>query len=93
MEYIIAIIVGLVVSVAGFFMGQSAGSKGASGKVQEAELQAKSILDKANLSSATKLKEAELAAKERSLKIQQNAERDANKFVKQAETSKREART
>jgi len=92
MEYLIAAIISIVGLIGGFFVGKK-GSEGASkGKIDEANREASSIVEKAQMAAEVQMKEKEMAGKEKALQIASKAEKDASRITRQAEDLQKKAR-
>jgi len=92
MEYLIAAIISIVGLIGGFFVGKK-GSEGASkGKIDEANREASSIVEKAQMAAEVQMKEKEMVGKEKALQIASKAEKDASRITRQAEDLQKKAR-
>lgn len=92
MEYIIAAIISIVGLIGGFFVGKKSGEGASKGKLDEANREAGSIVEKARLAAEAQMKEKELEGKEKALKIASKAEKDASRITRQAEDLQKKAR-
>jgi len=92
MEYILTAVVGVIALIAGLFAGRSFGAGSVKAKVQAAEVEAKAVLEKAKLNAASLIKDKEIEAKEKALKIKTDAEREMSKTRKQIDERERKAK-
>jgi ribonuclease Y len=77
MHWLIGIIAGLVIGMAGgYFIGLSLVRRTGRNRIQDAEAKAKKIIEETEHKSSIKLKEAELAAKDKLIQMKQEFERE-----------------
>ncbi len=77
MHWLIGIIAGLVIGIAGgYFIGLSLVRRTGRNRIQDAEAKAKKIIEETEHKSSIKLKEAELAAKDKLIQMKQEFERE-----------------
>ncbi|MGC9315293.1 MAG: ribonuclease Y [bacterium] len=77
MEWIIGIIIGLFVGIAGgYFIGLAMVRRTGKNRISDAEAKAKQIIEEAEHKTVIKLKEADLAAKDKLIQMKQEFERE-----------------